>query len=307
MAEKLSLSFSIQGEFITNVAREKLYEDNNLISALKILMSASQTDEITENDRLRLALDILDGMACFKGTYPGDYHLETHNEREPGVKGIDAHFQKVNQRLSEAEKDAQSLQQKFLFLMENIPEYILNTLNDRYRSEFDEYLTEPADYDDQALPDGPTPMLDLFVKRMTRTKETATEDYGWLEPNGKFHPVEWGDHQKWAYDYIHDHLPACLEADGQIIKVRSGANETEILALISHGWTRSGDYMYLSPSDAGDELTARGWILLHSPSLGDVTLTQSQTKRLTKAQREFLFDYYTERGYHDQAQACLED
>ena len=43
MAEKLSLSFSIQGEFITNVAREKLYEDNNLISALKILMRASLT------------------------------------------------------------------------------------------------------------------------------------------------------------------------------------------------------------------------------------------------------------------------
>ena len=28
---------------------------------------------------------------------------------------------------------------------------------------------------------------------MLDTEEHTTEDYGWLEPSGKFHAVEWGE------------------------------------------------------------------------------------------------------------------
>ena len=34
--------------------------------------------------------------------------------------------------------------------------------------------------------------LDSYMKRMLDTEEHTTEDYGWLEPSGKFHAVEWG-------------------------------------------------------------------------------------------------------------------
>lgn len=34
--------------------------------------------------------------------------------------------------------------------------------------------------------------LDSFMARMMDEEEHTTEDYGWLEPNGTFHAVEWG-------------------------------------------------------------------------------------------------------------------
>ena len=48
--------------------------------------------------------------------------------------------------------------------------------------------------------------LDGFIKRMTDQEEHSTEDYGWLEPNGTFHAVEWGNHQEWANNYLEKNL-----------------------------------------------------------------------------------------------------
>ena len=49
--------------------------------------------------------------------------------------------------------------------------------------------------------------LDSFMARMMDKEDHITEDYGWLEPNGTFHGVEWGAHQDWAQNYMNEKFP----------------------------------------------------------------------------------------------------
>lgn len=46
---------------------------------------------------------------------------------------------------------------------------------------------------------------------------------------------------------------------------------------------------------AGDWLVERGWVLLHNPRRGIAFPTKNPVKEYTKAQKEFLYDYYMER------------
>ena len=114
--------------------------------------------------------------------------------------------------------------------------------------------------------------IDNFLKRMMDVKEHTTADYGWLEPDGTFHGVEWGEHQCWADRYVEENFPEQYE---------------EIL-------------------EAGDWLVDRGWVLLHNPSQGVAFATGSLVRDMTKAQKEFLYDYYTERDCKREANEIWE-
>ena len=118
--------------------------------------------------------------------------------------------------------------------------------------------------------------LDSFIKRMTDEEKHTTEDYGWLEPNGTFHAVEWGRHEGWASDYMREHM-----------------SEEEWLNDMT--------------SRAGDYLTDRGWVLLHNPSQGIAIPTKNPLKSYTKAQKEFLYDYYMERDCEKEANAIWKE
>lgn len=114
--------------------------------------------------------------------------------------------------------------------------------------------------------------IDNFLKRMMDVKEHTTADYGWLEPDGTFHGVEWGEHQYWADKYVEENFQEQYE---------------EIL-------------------EAGDWLVDRGWVLLHNPSQGIAFATGSLVRDMTKAQKEFLYDYYTERDCKREANEIWE-
>ena len=108
----------------------------------------------------------------------------------------------------------------------------------------------------------------------------SSQDYGWLEPSGTFHLVEWGEHEEWACEQV---------------KLKNWFEE-----WVLHGTSSLHSF--------GDFLVyRRGWVLLHNPAHGLAIPTASDTKPLTKAQREFLFDYYTERDRPDMAKKYLED
>ena len=128
-------------------------------------------------------------------------------------------------------------------------------------------------------------MLGSFMERMMDKKEHSTEDYGWLEPDGTFHEVEWGNHQEWAQRYIEENFPEVAEDDG--VDMQTKCN----VGLIG----------------AGDWLVERGWVLLHSPSQGIAQPTKNPVKRYTKKQQEFLYDYYMERGKEREANAVYEE
>lgn len=140
--------------------------------------------------------------------------------------------------------------------MKMIPRY----LKEEIGNELDEDLTATSPTVSRTL--------DSYMKRMLDTEEHTTEDYGWLEPSGKFHAVEWGEHQKWAYEYL-----------------KRSSTEEKMPILY----------------EAGDVLTKKGWILLHNPAQGVAMATINPRRDYTKAQKEFLFSYYMERNCEKEA------
>lgn len=119
---------------------------------------------------------------------------------------------------------------------------------------------------------------------------TITKDYGWLEPNGTFHAVEWGDHQEWANDYLDKNL----------------TQEERFAAMVE---INASGMVKNSPDviGAADYLVRRGWVLLHNPQQGIAIPTRDITREYTKAQKEFLYDYYMERDCKEEANAIWQD
>ncbi len=58
---------------------------------------------------------------------------------------------------------------------------------------------------------------------------------------------------------------------------------------------------------AGDYLAERGWVLLHNPSQGIAEPTRTLRRNYTKAQKEFLYDYYMERNKENKANEVWEE
>ena len=83
--EERTMTFSINGDFITRLAREKCHYEGKMEYAINLLESCLESDEITDNERKGLAFAILDGRAEITGTYPGDdyrlHYLDQRDER----------------------------------------------------------------------------------------------------------------------------------------------------------------------------------------------------------------------------------
>ena len=58
---------------------------------------------------------------------------------------------------------------------------------------------------------------------------------------------------------------------------------------------------------AADYLVRRGWVLLHNPQQGIAIPTRDITREYTKAQKEFLYDYYMERDCKKEANAIWKE
>ena len=112
---------------------------------------------------------------------------------------------------------------------------------------------------------------------------TFDEPYGFITPDGVFHPVEWGEHTEYAYRYIDNNG---LQDD------------------FYKWWRDETTSVYESPTDY--LVYKHGWLLLHSPGYGLTHLTHSD-KEMTKAQRETLFDYYLAYGRENDAMELYND
>lgn len=105
--------------------------------------------------------------------------------------------------------------------------------------------------------------------------EIDVDDYGWLSPSGVFYPVSFGMHEKWA------------------------ARKCKELGIEAVVFNKARLY--------GDALVKAGWVLLDSPEYETASVTRNEAKPLTKAQREFLFGYYVDRGLNATATKYLYD
>lgn len=267
------LSFSIDGETITKMAREWFYEgEKSLEKIMEFLFSCmSGTDESEEQLR-RHAEDILIGRAALKGSTKDEtYHLEIYGpgEEEKMPRNMDIWQEGTKKR--KIKKELEKMNQRWNVAMQ----YISEETQRRIREELGEETEE----------DRKQKSIDSYVKRMTDKVEHTTQDYGWLEPNGTFHAVEWGEHQNWAQSYADENYPE--QAEDVEIDMQVKCN----IGLIG----------------AGDWLVERGWILLHNPMQGIAYPLVNPAKKPTKAQKEFLFDYYIERNCEKEASAVWSD
>lgn len=268
-----NLSFSIQGEFITQLAREKCHNEGSFEYAVELLMNCMMTDELSEKEIRLMAIEILNGEAELHGTYPGEDYGFRYLDKKDEEWSIENTLRKLIREKKAAKESFEDLLSKYDFISENLSLYEKNRLDSDYYALFDESLFEDCKYDDEEenLYSG---ILESYMKRQ---KCNTEDDYGWLEPNGTFHPVEWGEHQKWADEWLQNVL---------------SEDEYEKIDIYM-----AGDYL----------IEKKGWVLLHNPAQGIAIPTKDATKRYTKAQQDFLYQYYIDRNCHKEANSIFEE
>lgn len=99
-------------------------------------------------------------------------------------------------------------------------------------------------------------------------------DYGFISPTGDFSIEEWGKHENLAH---------------RIIKEKNWENEWDIHET-------GVDFL----------IYKKHYVLIHAPNGVDIEVTYNGT-RLTKKQREFLYDYFINRGMGLRASLYMED
>ena len=275
MGEVREISFDVRGEFITQMAKEWFFiENRGYDKVMELLLSCMEGTEQSEKELKRLAEDILLGRAALVGsTRDNTYHMEVYEPDEqpeqPEWFNVFRKMSDLMSKLKDTEKELQKMQGWYAVAMEYVPEYKRNDV----LKETDQPIE--SRYGNSLLSD--------FMERMMGEEEHTTEDYGWLEPNGTFHEVEWGRHQEWATEYVKENFPEEYK---------------EISMQSNTGTGLIGE---------GDWLVEKGWVLLHSPSQGIAQPTRNPVKRYTKAQQEFLYDYYQERNREKEANAVYEE
>lgn len=277
MLESKQLTFNVQGEFITQLAREWFFiERRPFEEVMDLLLSCMCGTDMSEKELKRKAEDVLLGRAEFSGsTADGTFCMTVYDADEspdvPDWFNIFSQYSEEVRKRKEAEKETEKYMEWYNVAMEYVPESLKNEV----RRETGQPIESRYGSD----------MLAGFMERMLDEEKHSTEDYGWLDPSGTFYEIEWGNHQEWAQNYIEENFPEV--ADDSEVDMQVKCN----VGLIG----------------AGDWLVERGWILLHSPSQGIAFPTRNPLKRYTKAQQEFLYDYYMERGKEKEANSVYQE
>lgn len=279
--EELSLSFNIQGEFVTRIAREWFYYENKPYETVEeLLLSCMCGTDISTEELKRMAQEIILGRAEFKG-WSADNSFEYVTLNNCAELNIFTEYIKLAQKNKELNKEVETITNRFLNLCDAI--------NDISYGDRTEALQQIENNEDKkmladmlrefgACKISYSPMTGYSILDDYLEASKTDNNYGWLSPTGEFFPVPWCSHQEWA--------------DKKIRKL--GLHEEY------KKWSDDNTF-----SMWGDFLCEKGWILLHNPAQGTAKVTRNENKQITKAQSEFLFCYYTDRGKHDLAKEYL--
>lgn len=263
MAERVgrALAFTVTGAFVTRISREWYWEEHRPWEKVEeLLLSCMCGTSQTKEELKAHARDVVFGRAKFVGnTEDGSYAL-VEDDQDLVIRNVD----RLVRKFKKVEASYNELAEQHTNLV------------DRIEEEGYEWLLTPSPEQTSSTA---SPLLRSFLDEAKIERE-HDDNYGWLEPDGAFHPVDWGHHDGWAAD---------------VIKARGWMGEYAQSDF--GGLYGRGDFL----------VEAKGWVLIHNPGLGVAQVTKSDTRPLTKAQREFLFDYYTDRGKDEIARKYLEE
>lgn len=111
--------------------------------------------------------------------------------------------------------------------------------------------------------------------------------YGWLAPDGEFFEGEFGEHEALARDIVNKKF------------------ESHAFLLANRKLREHGGVPF---NTMGDFLVDRRWVLIDNPlRYGEDKITRNYKYPLTKAQKEYLYDYLYNRGNKERAKMYLEE
>lgn len=280
MVKKRHVSFKIMGSYITNTARE-FVANGKFAAAMELVMSCVESDDLTMREREHIAYDVINGNADIIGTYPDDdYGVEDYDEERKGSHIADS-FEQLKTKCDRLEEEKGEALEKLCFILsylnENSP-YLAEEIAESFKEEYGYLLDkryEHSSYKKQ-----------LVTEFLEQAKKDDNMEYGWLEPNGTYHPIEWAKHFEWAANYLKEHYPMKSYPE-----------------LYWHEFPNQGK----RPINGGDVLTYKlGWVCIHNPQQGRGQI-EAIGKPMTKAQKEFMYQYYMERDRRAEATALWED
>lgn len=263
MNDTTKMNFSVEGDFITKLAHEKITHDYDLSAALQLVINCLQSKELTEDEITGMAMKVLDGQSKITGTYPSDsyQYIETPNENHLLKKYFDR-IADIREKYKSLEAENIKLEQRLAFIEANIDTSEGKNLSDSYKNEYDEKLFSRDEIYGQTARIEQTLVSD-FINAFK-----YNDNYGWLDPQGNFYPVSWSNHAEWANNWLMEH---------------------------------DENYAETASEPASDVLVNKGWILLHNPARGMPFVTQSPIKNMTKHQADFLYQFFVTRNMIDKA------
>lgn len=97
----------------------------------------------------------------------------------------------------------------------------------------------------------------------------------------------WAHHEGWAQDWLKEHMPF---KDNPELYIRKDPD---------------GRQRILTSKDV--LVYKLGWVLMSNSYQGLPEMTRDPQRNLTKAQKEFLYGYFTKQGRHEEARMLYED
>lgn len=268
ITETKYINFSINGEFVTKLAREKFEIDKDLAYALRLLTGMLNNDQMSPDEIAGKALRILTGQAEIVGTYPGEDYGYVETDSSPINFDKFNIVQQLKQTIDEQAQELDNLRNKLKFIENNDAYYMrVSDIARQYYNDTGEHLFDP---------DSPVE-ISLDRNKALESVIEATkynDNYGWLDPKGNFYPVPWSDHTEWAAQYLTEHYDVTPD-----------------------------DEEYMQPVDA---LVRKGWVLLHNPTKGLPRIT-NLGNNLTKQQRDFLYGFFIDRNMTKEANDVMSE
>lgn len=253
------VGFSVNGEWLTGFIKEQFFHEGKGFDWVIQTISAMFKDQNGLDDKriAQMAQDIILGRSRFTGNSGDGSFKYLDGSDEPIKPDFFRRYANMSKELKserEARIDADEAWQELALVVKG--------------------EIKRADCANQRNVDllKPTPIKE-YIGRMIADDED-TPPYGFISPDGTFYPVDWCEHEEFAWR-----------------KIREKYEEEEAFSEFT-----GKDFL----------ICQKGWLLLHNPSRGNPILT-SGDKPMTKAQREFLFDYYTKYDMKKEANALYQE
>lgn len=271
--------FMISGEWLTNHIRN-LMDEKKYSLAFKTASSLN-AEGMTQAEKVELALGLMFNAKAIKDEPDGTLSV-TDTQDVDVIDQLEHLFDTYEETFESISTDMSLLNRKLAAIydaqLDSYPEALREAciywMDVKRRDDpflfgqdvsipgpaIDAYRrSRPFEYDTKAAVNdvlgGDSPLASYLE---VTTDEDDRPTYGWLDPDGNFHPVPWAQHQTWAQERL---------------KAEDGITE------------------FLYPADT---LVARGWVLIHNPQHGVGISTMCKYRKLTLAQKGFLRDYYAQ-------------